>query len=147
MGGKQVFRYCWGHTSHQASAMEKRRVLLVCSQDLFGEGVERVLRLAQDIDLIGPCDLKDCDSARILKAHPDVVVIADEMPHSDAITHLMTTVIEQCPDVPVIWAGLTENVVRVFCTHLLPARGSALLESIRALAAWERCTARETRDS
>ncbi len=123
--------------------MEKRRVLLVCSQDLFGEGVERVLSLAQDIELIGPCDLAECDSTRILQAHPNVVVIADEMPQSEAITHLMTTVIEQCPDVPLIWAGLTENVVRVFCTHLLPARGSALLESIRALAAWEHCTARD----
>ncbi len=123
--------------------MQKRRVLLVCSPDLFGEGMEKVLRAAEDVELIGPCRFEDGLFEQIAQSDPHVVIIVDAGPQSDAVAHLVTALIEQCPRVPVICAGLNENVVRVFTTHLFPARGDALLESIRDLPAWEDCLSDE----
>ena len=117
--------------------MEKRRVLLICSQHLFGESLERVLRAAEDVELIGPWSMQEAACDRIAEIHPHVVIVADENPLSDAVTHLTTAIIEEYPELSVVRAGLTENVFRIFSTHLLPARGIDLLETIRALPDWE----------
>lgn len=117
--------------------MEKRRVLLVCSQHLLGESLENVLRGAEDVELLGPWNMEESICTRIAETHPHVVIVADEDLQSDAVTHLATMIIEQYPDLSVIRAGLTENVFRVSSTHLLPARGVELLETIRGLPAWE----------
>jgi chemotaxis response regulator CheB len=113
--------------------MPKRRVLLVCSQHLFGESLEAILRAAKDVELIGPWDLGEDVCRRIAEVQPDAVVVADENPQSDEMAYLTSTIIEQYPELSVIRAGLTENVVRVFSTHLLPARGTDLIETIRNL--------------
>ena len=56
--------------------MKKQRVLLICSQRLFGESMEMVLRAAVDVDLIGPWCLDDDVCQRIAQVRPNVVVIA-----------------------------------------------------------------------
>lgn len=127
--------------------MQKRRVLLICSEGLFGEGMETVLRAAEDVELIGPCTLKDGVGNQIAEMHPNVVFIADEDFQSDAVSQLTKAIIEQSPELSVICAGLTENVVRVFSTYLLPARGIDVLETIRALPAGERVNSSEPKDS
>jgi DNA-binding NarL/FixJ family response regulator len=126
--------------------MQKRRVLLICSEGLFGEGMERVLRAAEDVELIGPYGLQDGFRSEITETHPSVVIIADEDSQSEAVTHLTQAIIEQSPALSVICAGLTENVVRVFSTYLLPARGIDVLETIRTLPAGERLNSSETKD-
>lgn len=126
--------------------MEKRRVLLVCSEHLLGESLENVLRAADDVELIGPWKLQEDICCRIAETHPHVVIVADEDPQSDAVTHLTTAIIEAYPDLSVIRAGLTENVFRVSTTHLLPASGADLLETIRGLPAWEPEKSGETKD-
>lgn len=113
--------------------MPKHRVLLVCSQHLFGESLETILRAAEDVELIGPWDLGEDVCQRIAEVHPSAVIVANENPQNDEIAYLTSTIIEQYPELSVIRAGLTENVVRVFSTHLLPARGTDLLETIRNL--------------
>ncbi len=127
--------------------MEKRYVLLVCSQNLLGESLERVLRTAQDVELIGPYGLEQDICSRIAEDRPDVVIVADEDPQNDAVSSLTTRIIEQYPDLSVIRVGLNENVLRVFSTHLFPARGTDLLETIRTTPAWERAKSQETRDT
>jgi DNA-binding NarL/FixJ family response regulator len=117
--------------------MQKRRVLLICSQHLFCESMETFLRAADGVDVIGPWDLSEDICQRIPEARPNVVVIVDEDPQSDVIASLTAAIIEQYPELSVIRAGLTENVFRVFSTHTLPARGTDLLETIRGLPAWE----------
>ena len=113
--------------------MPKRRVLLVCSQHLFGESMETVLRAAEDVELIGPWDLGEDICQRIADVHPNAVIVADQDPQNNESTLLTSSIIEQYPELSVIRAGLTENVVRVFSTHLVPARGTDLLETIRNL--------------
>jgi len=113
--------------------MQKQRVLLVCSQHLFGESIESILRAAQEVELIGPWSLAEDICQRIAEAHPNVVVIAgDDLP--DQAASLTLTIIEQFPEVTVIRTGVNENVLRVYSTHTLPARVTNLLDAIRKLA-------------
>ncbi|MBI5824552.1 MAG: response regulator transcription factor [Chloroflexi bacterium] len=113
--------------------MSKRRVLLVCSQHLFGESMETVLRAEADVELIGPWEPGEEVCPRITEASPDVVVIVNEDSQSEASANLTSVIMEAYPNLPIIRAGLTENVVRVHSTHILPARGTDLLETIRNL--------------
>jgi DNA-binding NarL/FixJ family response regulator len=115
--------------------MSKHRVLLVCSQRLFGESVETILRAEADVELIGPWELGEEVRARVAEASPSVVLIVDEDAQSAASARLTSALMEAYPALPIIRAGLTENVVRVYSTHILPARGADLLETIRHLPA------------
>ncbi len=113
--------------------MHKQRVLLICSQHLFGESMETILRAAEDMELVGPWGLSEDVCQRIGEARPNAVVIADEDPQCEAVAHLTAAIIEQYPELSVIRTGLNESVFRVFSTHSLPARGADLLETIRNL--------------
>lgn len=113
--------------------MKKQRVLLICSQHLFGESMETILRAAADVELVGPWELGEEVCQRIAEARPNVVVIADEESQEEVVAHLTSAIIEQYPELSVIRAGLNENVFRVFSTHTLLARGADLLETIRNL--------------
>ncbi len=115
--------------------MPQHRVLLICSQHLFGESMEKILRAEADVDLIGPWSLGEDVLEWIAGVHPDVIVLADMDPQSESLTYLTSAIIEKYPDISVIRAGVTENVVHVHSTHILPARGADLLETIRNLPA------------
>lgn len=112
--------------------MSKHRVLLICSQNLFGESLEMILRTEKDIELIGSWKLSDpniCE--RLLEVKPTVVVIADENLQSETAAELTKSIIERYSELSVIRTGLSENVFRIVSTHTLPARGDNLLETIR----------------
>ncbi|MCK6584347.1 MAG: hypothetical protein L6Q49_14720 [Anaerolineales bacterium] len=113
--------------------MSKHRVLLVRSGHLFGESVERILRAETDVELVGPWGLGEEICSRITEASPDVVLIVDDASQSEASATLTSAIMEAHPKLPIIRAGLTENVVRVHSTHILPARGTDLIETIRNL--------------
>ncbi|GER80554.1 MAG: hypothetical protein JETCAE02_00180 [Anaerolineaceae bacterium] len=115
--------------------MPTHRVLLICSQHLFGESIEKILRSEAEVELIGPWELEETVYERIAEVHPDAIVLADQNPKSDELARLTSAIIEKYPELSVIRAGLTENVVRVHSTHILPARGADLLETIRNLPA------------
>jgi DNA-binding NarL/FixJ family response regulator len=114
--------------------MPKPRVLLICSQDLFGESVESVLRCATELELVGPWSLEEGIPSRIPEADLGVVVIADQDPTNEKAVHLATALMEQYPDLPVICTGLAQNMFRVFSTRTLPARSTDLLDSIHTLS-------------
>ncbi|GAB4494646.1 MAG: hypothetical protein Fur0016_17490 [Anaerolineales bacterium] len=97
--------------------------------------METILRAEADVELIGPWALGEEVCPRITEASPDVVVIVDEDLQSEASVNLTSVIMETYPELPLLRAGLTENVVRVVSTHILPARGADLLETIRHLPA------------
>lgn len=113
--------------------MQRRRVLLVCSQYLFGAGIENILRSKEDVELIGSWGLEEDICQKIAAASPDVVLIVDDDSQGEAGTNLTTAIMETYPNLSIIRARLTENVVRVHSTHILPASGADLLETIRNL--------------
>lgn len=116
--------------------MPKPRVLLLCSQYLFGESMEAILRAEEEVELIGPWNLSDRDIfERLVEVRPSVVVIADERLQSENAAELITTIIEKHPDISMIRAALDEKVFRIVSTHTLPARGDHLLETIHSCIA------------
>ncbi|MCC6298731.1 MAG: hypothetical protein IT314_05505 [Anaerolineales bacterium] len=115
--------------------MPSRRVMLISSPHLFGESMEEVLRAADDVELLGPWDMNEDICARIEEVQPNAVVVADEDIRSEEAAHLTAIIMAQFPELPIIRANLSESVVRVFSTHLLPARSADLLETIRNLPA------------
>lgn len=95
--------------------------------------MERILRGAVDVHLVGPVDMEDDIHRHIAAAGPHVVVIADEDISSPKAASLTASLVEQYPAVSVIRVGLNENIFRVFSTHTLPARVADLLDTIRTL--------------
>lgn len=123
-------KFCSNHTKR---LMSKRRVLLLCSEHLFGESLERILRAERDLELIGPWRLEADVCRGIAKVSPDVILIVDADSQNEAIANLSSVIMEAHPKIPIIRAGLRENVVRVHSTQILPARGTDLIETIRNL--------------
>jgi DNA-binding NarL/FixJ family response regulator len=112
--------------------MSKPRVLLISSQNLFGEGIETILRAKNEVEVIGPWNLNDQNIyQRLHETQPSVIVIADDDLQSRAAAELTKIFIEQYPELFVIRTGLSENIFRVVSTHTRPARGDNLLEMIR----------------
>ncbi len=111
--------------------MPKRSVLLVSSENLFGESVEALLRRSTELQVFGPLKFEDDIPAEIARRQPKVVVIAGEDEFNAAAIHLTAHLVEHYPDLVVIRVGLAQKVFRVFSMHTLPARGSSLLEVIQ----------------
>lgn len=113
--------------------MQNRRVMLVCSRNLFGESIETLLRAEPDMELIGPWGVEEEICVRIKDTNPSAVVLVDNEAQAEEIASLTTAIMEANPKLPIIRAGLAEKVVRVYSTDILPARGADLLETIRNL--------------
>lgn len=117
------------------STLDKRRVLLVCSETLFGESLEILLRNAEDVELVGPLNFNDATHDRILLAAPDVVIIAEEPPEHDVMNTLTAALMERFPNLHVIKAGLEQNTLRVFAAQTWPASSVDLISVIRGIPA------------
>lgn len=113
-------------------AVNKRRVLLISSQTLFGESLELLLRSADDIEVIGSVVPSDSTCNHILQVAPDVVVFAEEYPESDAAINLTTALMEQFPNLRVIKTNLEQTTLRVFAAQTWPASSIDLISAIRA---------------
>lgn len=109
----------------------KRRVLLICSQHLFGESLEVILRRVDDMELLGPLELSQENiSVRLLELRPDAVIVVDEGENKTSVSYLTTAILQQFPSLPVISTGLEQSIFRVFSAHTLPARSSDFVEAI-----------------
>ncbi len=117
--------------------MGKQRVLLVCATHLFSESLETILRTAAEVELIGPWAIEAQTCARILEAHPQVVVVVEKNSGDVEAASLASAILEKYPELPVIRAGLAENIFRVFSMRAYPARGADLLATIRDLPSLE----------
>lgn len=113
--------------------MERQRVLLICSQSLLGESLERILSQDENVELIGPWQPNDQVPAQIFEVKPDVALVAQEDDAVQTISSLTAQILEQHPDIPVICVGLAHNVVRIYRSSALPARSRDLLDAIRRL--------------
>ncbi|MBV6395832.1 MAG: hypothetical protein HFACDABA_01414 [Anaerolineales bacterium] len=110
---------------------EKRRVLLICSKRLFGESLEALLRKDGQFELLGPIEASENNiGMRLRELRPDAVIVVDEGETKMGITYLTASILQQFPSLPIIRAGLEQNVFRVFSAHTIPARSSNLVEAI-----------------
>lgn len=112
--------------------MNKRRVLLVSPQTLFGESLELLLRNADDIEIVGPVALDNSTYDHVLQAAPDVVILAAEHPESDAVTNLTASLMGHFPSLRVIKTDLEQTTLKVFAAQTWPASSLDLISAIRA---------------
>ena len=115
--------------------IEKRRVLLLCTQPLLGDGLQAILGGLEDVELIGPLVLDAQALDRVAENKPDVMLIAEEGGESLSATSLTARILEHYPDVPVIRVGLRQDTIRLHTSRTLPARSADLIEAIRRLPA------------
>ncbi len=113
--------------------MLKRRVLLLRAPSLLAEGIERLLREMEDVELIGPWDLEAQWMARLAEASPDIIVIAEEDANAADTSSLINQVLQQHPDLPIVRIGMEQSTIRLYTSRALPARTTELVDLIRSL--------------
>jgi len=117
--------------------MQKRRVVLLCSQHLWGESLEHILGNTSDVELLGRWEFEDPLLPRLTTLYqeqaPDLLVIAEENLTHDRISCLTAEIMEAIPDLTIIYVTPDQNVFRVYTSQSLPARRAELIEAIRNL--------------
>ncbi len=111
--------------------MEKRRVLLIKSQPLLGEGLAQIFQRLEDVELVclPGVELQEID-ARLRDIHPDIVLLAGEK-EDDQASRLLLHLLKQYEAIPIVWIELETNVLRLFTSHSLTANSAALIDAIR----------------
>lgn len=112
--------------------METRQVLLICLQPLLGEGLQHIFQKMEDVELV---TLNSAElpviAACLSDLHPDMVLLAGEK-EDDAATHLISYMLKQYEDIPIVWAELETSVLRLYTAHVLTASSASLLRAIHA---------------
>lgn len=111
----------------------RRRVLLLCTEPLLGDGLTAILGRLEDVELVGPVVLDDRAVRRAGSVEPDVVLIAGEGGAASAAAPGLAPLLARWPEVPVIRVGLREDTIHLSTSWTLPARRRELIAAIRRL--------------
>jgi DNA-binding NarL/FixJ family response regulator len=113
--------------------MLKRRIALLCGQDLLGESLEHTLRHFEDVEIVGAWALDD-QVWSLLAAHtPDLLIIAEQEPLCEKSMQMTGQILDAYPSLAVIRVTLDQNVIHIYTTQTLPARSAELIDLIRQL--------------
>jgi DNA-binding NarL/FixJ family response regulator len=113
--------------------MRKRRVLLLCAQQLLGESLEHTLRQVEDLEVAGPWTIEEGVLNCLSGEQPDLVIITDEDIAPEKLSRLTAQILEQYPDLPVFRVTLERNLMQVYSSHTMPARSADLIDLIHRL--------------
>lgn len=115
--------------------MRRKRVILLCGQNLLGESLEHILTNASDVELIGAWNFGDMTIPLLAKQMPDLLIMTeDEFPQEQS-TILTAKILDSLPDLPIIRVALEQTVFRVYTSRMLPARQTDLIDVIHLLSA------------
>lgn len=111
--------------------MEKRQVLLIRLQPLLGEGLQRIFQAIEEIELIclDCTDLQTIDLC-LTDLHPVMVLLAGEK-EDDQSTHLISHLLRQYENIPVVWVELETTLLRLYTSHSLTANSAELIQTLR----------------
>ena len=112
--------------------MNKYQVLLIQRAPLLGDGLRRIFQARDDIELVmldGNDPTQMVGSLEHVRA--DMIILAGEK-EDDAAVHLISDLLKQYDEVPVVWVDLETNILRVYRSHILGANIRELLNTIRA---------------
>lgn len=114
--------------------MTMRRLLVLSSYPLLGEGLRSLLSGEPDLTLLGPFMLSDLGAEALGQYAPDLLLIAGEDDDSREVLGCVLESLQHYPDLPVIQISLSGSErVRVYTSQTLPARSADLLDVIRSL--------------
>ncbi len=115
--------------------MRRKRVILLCGQNLLGESLEHILTNANDVELIGAWNFGDMTIPLLAKQTPDLLIMTEEEFPQEQSTILTAKILESLPDLPIIRVALEQTVFRVYTSRMLPARQTDLIDVIHLLSA------------
>lgn len=100
-------------------------------QPLLGEGLQRIFQKLEDVELIS-LDYTDMQMINtcLQGLHPAMVLLAGEK-EDDQSTHLISFLLKQYEDIPVVWVELETTVLRLYTSRSLTANSSELVQAIR----------------
>lgn len=106
-------------------------MLLIRLQPLLGEGLQRIFQALEEIELIclDGTDIQAIDLC-LHDLHPVMVLLAGEK-EDDQTTHLISHLLKQYEDIPVVWVELETTFLRLYTSHLLTANSDELIHAIR----------------
>lgn len=113
--------------------MQRQRVLVLYSQSLFAQGLQRLLEKSSDFEVIG-VDLDLEDAVKSIRAlHPDAIVVdVDEL--SGGGRDLIVQVLRETPSLQLVCLTAMDGKVNVFRREQAPVlRAEDLLEALRKL--------------
>lgn len=112
--------------------MKKRQVLLIRLQPLLGEGLQRIFQALEEVELVclDGCDMQTIETS-LQDCHPAMVLLAGEK-EDDQSTHLISFLLKQYEDIPVMWVDLETAVLRIFTSRTMSANSSSLIDALRA---------------
>ena len=114
--------------------MKTYRVLLLSAHPLLSEGLANLLNQIGDLILIGPRALSGFDVSDLSECLPDVVLLAEQEPDDARVNALLLQILQHVPNLPVVQIDLSgKNIVRVYTSHIRPARSADLIDTIRGL--------------
>lgn len=114
--------------------METHRIVLLSAHSLLSQGLVRLLRGTEGVELIGPLPLEGFRSAELAQHAPDLVLVAGQDADDPAAKALLVELLQAFPDLPIAQIGLSAgNSVRVYTSRTLPASAGDLLSMIRSL--------------
>jgi hypothetical protein len=108
--------------------MAKRKVAVVYSHPLFGEGLARLLN--NDEELTVSCIRANTSGVarEIVDLRPEAIIVED-----DADEAFIRGILNSLPPVLVIRVGLQDNAMEVYhCRHVIPGCPGDLLDVIRS---------------
>lgn len=93
--------------------MEKHRVLIIEEDSLFSNGVELLLVLQENLEIVGSvrADLQVV-TAEIQATNPNVIIISDDIATSNA--QLIMSLLRAYPDLRIITFSLEDNRINVY---------------------------------
>lgn len=111
--------------------MEKRQLVLIRLQPLLGEGLQRIVQSMEEVELVS----LDCAELQTIDLclrdlRPDMVLLAGEK-EDDQATHLISYLLKQYEDIPVVWVELETTTLRLYTSHSLTANSTELIHAIR----------------
>lgn len=114
--------------------MKTHRIVLFSAHSLLSEGLVRLLRDIEGVEMIGPLLLEGFRSAELALYSPDLVLVAGQDADDATAKALLVELLQAFPDLPIAQIGLSAgNSVRVYTSRTLPASTSDLLSMIRSL--------------
>jgi DNA-binding NarL/FixJ family response regulator len=90
-----------------------KRVFMISSYSLFGEGVEALLRQECGIECVGREADVDLAMARIKELCPDVVVVDNGCPARDAAA-IVTRIFQEQAETRVVGLNLQDNTICIY---------------------------------
>jgi len=111
--------------------MEKSQVLLIQSQPLLGEGLQRIFQKVNDVELVCVPELGSHKMESLLKdIHPAMVLFAVEK-EDDQTRRQFSKMLKRYEDIPIVWVELETNKLRLVTSHSLNATSAGLINAIR----------------